>query len=87
MDSVLVAVSQWGAPGIIGVILVWLGRTASRFVDRHLASMDKQVELVQKIVDRLDEHGRIMTEHGTKLDSLLVRVRSIQPSIHEKEND
>jgi hypothetical protein len=74
IDPVLTVV-QYGWPGVFALVLWWLGKMASKFLDAHLENM-------KKVVDKLDAHSEALAETKTigegnsaKLDSLLARAR------------
>ena len=81
-------VVQYGWPAVFALVMLWLGKMANKFLDNHLANMDK-------IVSKLDDHGAKLADHSaklvesnaigeensTKLDSLLARART--PTIPE----
>lgn len=74
IDPVLLVV-QYGWPGVFALVLWWLGKMASKFLDSHLANMDKIVSRLDDHSEKLTEANAIGEENSTKLDSLLARAR------------
>lgn len=78
---------QYGALGLLAIVLIWAGRLSVRVVDRLLAGFDQMTKALQQLNERIEASNKEVLESQRAMSSRLAKVQLSVAALRSPHNE